>query len=172
MPIGAEPGDWNILVLISDAGFASKMYSAAELTAAGLPTTFKVVSSWDQTAPVFHNLTVAPSSVNVANGAQTITVSTDLTDNRSGVARFDFYATSPGGHRVGCSATAPASGGTTLSGTWSCTLTVPADAEAGSWLITVRATDNAFNYQTYGPQDGDGTIAFPAGYPTTITVTR
>lgn len=172
IPIGADPGDWTILVLVSDAGFASKMYGTAELAAASLPTSFKVVSIWDQTAPIFQGLTVSPSSVNVANGAQTITVSANLTDNRSGVARFDFFATSPGGQRVACSATAPETGGSTLSGTWKCTLTVPANAEAGSWLITVRATDNAFNYQTYGPQDGDGTIAFPTGYPTTITVTR
>jgi hypothetical protein len=172
IPIGAEPGDWNLIVLVSDVGSAAKMYGGAELAAASLPTSFKVISTWDQTAPAFQSLTVSPSTVNVANGAQTITVSANLTDNRSGIARFDFIATSPGGQRVGCSSTAPESGGSTLSGTWKCTLTIPATAEAGSWLITVRATDNAFNYQTYGPQDGDGTIAFPTGYPTTITVTR
>jgi uncharacterized protein YjdB len=172
IPIGAEPGNWNLLVLVSDAGYASKMYGSAELTPGSMPGSFNVVSNWDQTAPVFTKLTVTPSSVNVASGAQTITVSADLTDNRSGVAQFDFYATSPSGQRVGCGASAPTSG-TNLSGTWTCTLTVPADAEAGSWLITVRATDQAFNYQTYGPQpDGKTNIAFPSGYPTTITVTR
>jgi uncharacterized protein YjdB len=171
IPVGAEPGNWNLVVLISDAGYASKMYGSPELTAASLPTSFNVVSTWDQTYPVFKSLTVSPTSVNVATGAQTITVSADLTDDRSGIARFDFFATSPSGQRVACSSSTPATGGN-MSGTWTCSVTIPADAEAGTWLITVRATDNAFNYQTYGPQDGDGTVPFPSGYPTTITVTR
>jgi hypothetical protein len=173
VPIGAEPGNWGLIVLISDVGYASRMYGSAELTAASLPASFNVVSTWDQQAPSFKSLTVAPTSVNVANGAQTITVSAGLTDDRSGIAQFDFYATSPSGQQVGCSSSAPTSGGTTLDGTWNCTFAVPADAEAGTWRITVRATDQAFNYQTYGPQsDGKTNIAFPAGYPTTITVTR
>lgn len=171
IPVGAEPGDWKLLVLISDAGFASQTYTTTELGAASLPTSFNVVSTWDQTFPVFHSLSLTPASVNVANGAQTITVSAALTDDRSGIARFDFVATSPSGRQVGCSSSVPATGDV-LSGTWSCTVSIPADAEAGTWLITVRATDRAFNYQTYGPQAGGGTIAFPAGYPTTITVTR
>lgn len=171
IPIGAEPGDWKLLVLVSDAGYASQAYSSAELTAAGLPTSFNVVSNWDQSVPVFRSLTVTPTTVNVASGAQTVTVSASLTDNRSGVATFDFVATAASGRQLGCSASAPASGDM-LNGTWSCTFTVPADADSGSWAITVRATDRAFNYQTYGPQSGGGTVAFPAGYPTTITVTR
>ena len=171
IPVGAEPGDWKVLVLVSDAGYASQAYSTAELTAAGMPTSFHVVSTWDQSAPVFRSLTVTPASVNVASGAQTITVSASLNDDRSGVATFDFVATSATGRQLGCSTNAPATGDM-LNGTWSCTFTVPTDAEAGSWAITVRATDRAFNYQTYGPQSGGGTIAFPSGYPTTITVTR
>lgn len=171
IPVGAEPGDWKLLVLISDAGFASQTYTTTELGALGLPTTFNVVSTWDQTYPVFKSLALSPASVSVAGGAQTVTVSANLTDDRSGIARFDFVATSPSGRQVGCSASAPSTG-TDLSGIWTCTVTIPSDAEAGSWLITVRATDRAFNYQTYGPQAGGGTIAFPAGYPTAITVTR
>jgi hypothetical protein len=172
VPIGAEPGDWNLVVLISDAGYASKMYGSADLTGAGLPGSFNVVSTWDQKAPVFNSLTVTPTSVNVASGAQTVTVSANLTDDRSGIAQFEFYVTPPSGQPVGCSAAAPSTG-TTVNGTWTCTFNVPADAEAGTWRITVRATDQAFNYQTYGPQpDGKTNIAFPQGFPTTITVTR
>jgi trimeric autotransporter adhesin len=171
IPIGAEPGDWKLLLLVSDAGFASRTYSTAELTAAALPATFNVVSNWDQAYPVFHSLTLTPATVNVANGAQTVTVSANLTDDRSGIARFDFLATSPSGRQVGCSAGAPSSGDM-LNGTWTCAVSIPADAEAGTWNITVRATDRSFNYQTYGPQPNGGTIAFPAGYPTAITVTR
>ena len=171
IPIGAEPGDWSLVTLVSDAGYSSKMYGSADLTAAGMPGSFNVVSTWDQTYPVFHGLTLSQTSVNLANGAQTITVSANLTDDRSGIGQFDFHATSPSGQRVACSASTPSSGDI-LNGTWTCSVTIPADAEAGNWLITVRATDRAFNYQTYGPQDGDGTIPFPSGYPTTITVTR
>jgi hypothetical protein len=172
IPIGAEPGDWKLLLLVSDAGFAARTYATAELTAASLPASFNVVSTWDQTYPLFKSLTVAPTTVNVASGAQTVTVRANLTDDRSGIAQFDFLATSPSGRQVGCSATAPESGGTMLNGTWTCAVSIPADAEAGTWNITVRATDRAFNYQTYGPQPSGPPIAFPTGYPTTITVTR
>jgi uncharacterized protein YjdB len=171
IPIGAEPGNWSLIVLISDAGFSSKTYAAAELSAASLPTSFNVVSNWDQTAPVFHSLALSPSSVSVASGAQTVTVTANLTDERSGVGSFEFVATSQTGREAKCSASAPSSG-TMLNGTWSCTITIPADAEAGDWRIMVRATDRAFNYQTYGLQPNGSTIAFPAGYPTAITVTR
>lgn len=137
----------------------------------GAPATFKVVSNWDQTAPVFKSLTVTPTTVSVAGGAQTVTISANLSDDRSGISQFDFAATSSSGHQAFCSATAPASGDM-LNGTWTCTVTIPADAEVGNWNITVRATDRAFNYQTYGPQPNGGSIAFPTGYPTAITVTR
>jgi uncharacterized protein YjdB len=171
LPVGADPGTWKILVLVSDAGFSSKTYAAADLSAIPAPSTFAVTSSHDVKPPVFLSLT-APANVSVASGAQTVTVSANLTDNISGTASFDFVLTSPTGRQLGCSSNAPASG-TTLNGTWTCSFTMPADAEAGSWKITVRATDRAFQYQTYGPQpDGTTNIAFPAGYPTTITVTR
>lgn len=171
IPVGAEPGDWKILVLVSDAGYASRTYASADLSAASLPTTFKVLSNWDQTFPVFHSLTVTPTTVNVGSSAQTVTVSANLTDDRSGIGRFDFIATSPSGTQVGCSVTSPTTGDI-LNGTWTCSFSIPAGAEAGNWAITVRATDRAFNYQTYGPQQNDGNIPFPAGYPTTITVTH
>lgn len=172
IPIGAEPGDWKLIVLVSDAGYSSKTYATADLTAASLPTTFNVVSNWDQTYPVFHSLAVTPSSVNVAGGAQTVTVTANLTDDRSGIGSFEFKATSPSGQQsVSCSAGAPTSGDI-LNGNWSCTVTIPADAEVGTWKLTVRATDRAFNYQTYGLQPDGSTIAFPATYPSTITVTR
>lgn len=171
IPIGAEPGNWTLIVLVSDAGYSSRTYATAELSAGSMPTTFNVVSNWDQTYPVFHALTVTPSSVNLASGAQTVTVTANLTDDRSGIGSFDFTATSPSGKVVNCSASAPTSGDI-LNGTWSCNATFPADAEAGTWQITVRATDRAFNYQTYGLQPNGSTIAFPSGYPTSITVTR
>jgi len=171
LPVGADPGTWKILVLVSDAGFSSKTYATADLNAIPAPSTFSVTSSHDVKPPTFSSLS-APTSVSVATGAQTVTVSANLSDDISGVASFDFVLTSPTGRQVGCTANAPSSG-TIMSGTWTCSFTLPADAEAGTWKITVRATDRAFQYQTYGPQpDGTTNIAFPSGFPTTVTVTR
>ena len=166
IPKGAQPGDWGILVLVSDAAQNVSTYTATELAAASLPTKFAVVSNWDQTPPVIASLSVAPSTVDVSSTAKTVTVSAHLTDNLSGVARFDFAATSPNGTTVGCSAVAPASG-TDVDGTWTCTVTVAAQADPGAWNITVKATDRAFFSQTY-----DKNIGFPTGFPTTLTVTR
>jgi trimeric autotransporter adhesin len=166
IPFGAEPGDWGVLVLVSDGAQNVSTYTATELAAGGMPTKFAVVSNWDQTPPGFTSLSVAPGTVDVSASAQTITVTAQLTDNASGVARFDFSAKSPNGTTVGCSAVAPLTGNN-LNGSWSCTVTIPAQADPGAWAITVKATDRAFFSQTYG-----GSIAFPAGFPTTFTVTR
>lgn len=171
IPPGAEPGDWKLLVLVSDAAQNVSTYTDVELAAGGMPTKFAVVSNWDKTPPTFASLAVAAGTVDVSSSARTITVTAHLTDNLSGVARFDFSAKSPNGTSVGCSALAPASG-TDTDGNWSCTVTIAAQSDPGAWAISVKATDRAFFSQSYGQVPNGGTIPFPPGFPSTFTVTR
>jgi trimeric autotransporter adhesin len=167
IPAGANPGSWKLFLLVSDVGLSSATYGEAELTAANLPTSFTVVSPTpDAAAPVIQSLQLSPTAVNVSGGAQTITISAHLTDDVSGVSQFDFVGTSPSGQTVGCSDVTP-SGDTKLDGTWSCTVSIPATAEAGTWTIYVRATDRTLKFSFLPRTDG-----FPAGFPTSFTVTR
>lgn len=166
IPMGAEPGDWDILLLVSDAAQNVSTYNKTDLAAGGMASKFAVLSNWDQTPPAFASLTVTPGIVDVSTSSQSITVTAHLTDNLSGIARFDFAAASPNGTNVGCSATAPSTG-TTTDGNWSCTVVIAAQADPGAWAITVKATDRAFFSQTY-----DKNIGFPPGFPATFNVTR
>jgi len=168
IPAGADPGTWKLFILVSDVGLSSHTYSEADLTAAGLPTGFTVTSPTpDNAAPAIVSLQLSPASVNVSSGASTMTVTAQLTDDVSGIAQFDFVGTSPSGDKTVTCSDVTAAGQTKLSGTWSCTVTIPADAEAGTWTIYVRATDRTSKFSFLPRADG-----FPAGFASSFTVTR
>ena len=166
IPAGAEPGNWQLLILVTDVASNSRSYSAADLNAGGLPSTFAVVSTWDRIFPGFQSLSIAPATVNVSTGSKTIVVTATITDDVSGVASFEFVGTATNGQTVGCSAVTPSTG-TNLDGTWICTVTIPATAATGDWSISIKATDGAFNYRSY-----DRITGFPSGFPSIFTVTR
>ena len=168
IPAGADPGTWKLFILVSDVGLSAHTYSEADLTAAGLPTGFTVTSPTpDNAAPAIVSLQLSPASVNVSSGASTMTVTAQLTDDVSGIAQFDFVGTSPSGDKTVTCSDVTASGQTKLSGTWSCTVTIPADAESGTWTIYVRATDRTSKFSFLPRADG-----FPAGFASSFTVTR
>jgi hypothetical protein len=166
IPAGATPGDWKLFVQAFDAAFNRRAYGQAELTAAGFPTKFTVISPTpDTAAPTITALTISPSTVDVANGSATVHVTATITDDRSGVARYNVSATGPNGNTVSCGAGAPQSG-TSTNGTWSCDLVVPRYSVAGTWSVTVQAEDAAYNTRTHS-------AATPANasFPTSFTVT-
>jgi hypothetical protein len=145
--VGAPAGDWTFSIVTLDAALNTASLGAAELTAAGLPTKFTVVSSHpDTTPPALVQLNYMPTGVDVSAGPQTIAVAARLTDAGSGVARFDFSIVAPNGvSTVGCSAFAPNPPGTAADGTWQCGLTIPAGAQQGDWSIKAAAVDASFN---------------------------
>jgi hypothetical protein len=159
IPRGAQPGPWSIAIRAIDAAF-NTYYSTAGVTLS------VVDSAADTTPPAFAGLTVSPTTVDLATGAQTVTATAHLTDAGSGVASFLFRATAPDNTVAQCVANNPASG-TAADGTWSCQLTIPPGVATGDWLITVQATDAALNHTVLG----NGGSAMPAGFPTKITVT-
>jgi hypothetical protein len=69
-----------------------------------------------------------------------------LTDAKSGVAQATCSLQAPDSEQtVGCGSAAPASG-TRNNGTFSCVLTVPRYADAGTWVPTVFAVDLVGNF--------------------------
>jgi uncharacterized protein YjdB len=166
VPKGASPGDWKLFVVAIDSASNQQALNDTDLAAAGFTSKFTVTSATpDRTPPTFTSLTASPTSVDVRTGSKTVTGTAHLTDDNSGVARFDFVLVAPDSSTVSCTATAPTTG-TVNDGDWSCTLTIPAGSISGDWAVAARATDNATYWREYTPATG-----YPAGFSAKVTVT-
>lgn len=114
--------------------------SATSGTQSGTAT----VTVVDTKGPELTGLLISPDTVNVRTAPATVTFSAKLTDP-SGIARFDVTATSPKGTALQCRSTAPvtaaAATSASPSGTYSCSITIPAGAEAGQWSLLIGALD-------------------------------
>ena len=121
-------------------------------------------------SPIVTSFGVAPTSVDVRGGPQSVIVSGVASDGSgTGISSVAVTAT---GHTLSsahpdptatCSATGAGIG---ANGAWSCTLTIPRGAAAGLWPITsVVVTDNASHVTTYNA--GDIAAAFNAKFTVT-----
>jgi hypothetical protein len=139
----------------------------------------------DVTAPVLQSLQVsldvlprsyAPSvSVDVGSGARALQLGFQATDDLSGLGGFQpfdaffAYLTGPSGQQqqfsyINCTLAI----GTNLNGFWECPITMPAQAESGTWRVTfLRAPDRAGNGGWSGRSDyrdnGAGQLCNPSG---------
>lgn len=154
IPTGSAPGDWTISIVALDAALNRRSLTSADLAAAATQSTLSVASSTQDVTPpaVVGGLNGIPPQVDVTSAPVSLTVSAQLTDAQSGVARFDVGLRAPDGKTsVSCSANAPTSG-TPADGIWQCTLTIPKGAQPGNWSIAIRAIDAAFNtYASISP---------------------
>jgi hypothetical protein len=117
----------------------------------------------DTTAPALAAFSFTPTAINTTAAAQTVTCTMTLTDALSGVASATCSFTSPDLlHQQSCTAAAPTSG-TPQNGTWSCVVTFPRYAPAGTWTAGVLATDAVGNLASIDPAD--------QGLPSLVTVT-
>jgi trimeric autotransporter adhesin len=140
-------------VTITATNPASNMSGSATVTVASA------------TSPIITALSVAPASVDVRGGAQTVTVSGTVSDG-SGTG-ISSVAVTASGHTLstahpdptaGCTATGAGIG---ANGAWSCTFTLPRGAAAGPWpIVSAVVTDNASHVTTYSA--GDIAAAFSA----------
>lgn len=92
-----------------------------------------VVNDPDDEAPLVGDVAITPSSVDVTDGAQTVTVTVALTDE-SGVIPSTVYAAPPRGSRQPSVLMSLVSG-TRTSGTWSASVSIPKDATEGYWSV-------------------------------------
>ena len=118
----------------------------------------------DVTPPSLVNISVSPPSVNVATGPAPVTVTTQLTDDLSGVQQWLVQFNSPSSTQfVQVFGTTGLIAGTTSNGTFQGTSQVPQFAEAGVWRATgLSITDNAGN--------NTGVNLNTAGFPLSFTV--
>lgn len=143
VPRYAIAGTWTASVTATDA-----VGNTAPLdpSTSGFPSILTVTSDPDTIAPALGTFSLVPGSVNVSTASQNVTCNMALTDAKSGVASALCQLTAPDSDQaVGCGSTTPASG-TRNNGTFSCTLTVPRYADAGTWTPSVFATDLVGNF--------------------------
>jgi hypothetical protein len=87
-------------------------------------------------APVLRDFTFTPTTVSgTATAAQSTTVSVDVADAGSGISSIEVTFTAPSGATRTCSTSFP-SAGSRAAGTFSCSLSIPAGGETGSWHVT------------------------------------
>ncbi|MGZ4791129.1 MAG: DUF7743 domain-containing protein [Ilumatobacteraceae bacterium] len=120
------------------------------------------VTGWyarsDTTAPLLESLTIAPSSIDTSNGAQTVTVTIHVTDDLAGVAAGDpngfadfvFFGPGPGHQQVDAifRNTARVSG-TSLDGVYTTTMTLPALSVRGTWAVVDAAIVDSVGNRLY-----------------------
>lgn len=142
VPRYSPSGTWTASVSATDY-----VGNTAQLNPAlgGFPTSLTVTSDPDTVAPALTNFTLMPTTVNVSAASQNVTCNMTLTDAKSGVVASICQLAAPDSDQVAaCSATSPSSG-TPANGTWSCTLTIPRYADAGTWIPFGFAIDAAGN---------------------------
>jgi hypothetical protein len=99
--------------------------------------------------PALRNFGFIPISVSgTATTAQSTTVSVEAADKGSGISSIQVTFTAPSGATRSCSSTYP-SAGSYASGTFSCSLTIPAGSPTGDWhatsLTIVGTTTRTYN---------------------------
>src|SRR5664279_2349285 len=99
-----------------------------------LLTPVALFAQTDTTPPVLTGVSIDPNPIDVTNGAQTLIVTTTVTDDLSGTQQVFVALQSPttGQYLYGYSGIV---GGTNLDGVWQANINVPQFSEAGDWTI-------------------------------------
>ncbi|HEX4824430.1 MAG TPA: hypothetical protein VFV19_08960 [Candidatus Polarisedimenticolaceae bacterium] len=145
VPRYSPSGVWTASVTPIDAVGNSASINPAM---SGFSSMLTVTSDPDTVAPALSTFTLMPATVTVSGSSQTTTCNMGLTDAKSGVNIAQCQLAAPNSSQtVSCVSVAPSSGSRN-SGTFSCTLTIPRYADAGSWTPSVLAIDMAGNVPT------------------------
>jgi hypothetical protein len=121
----------------------------ASLIGGGLPTLY--AQTEDVTPPHLVNFSFSPTSVDVANGAQTVTVTVRITDELSGFGSGSVSFVSPsGGQYRGTSIQASnLVDGNIHDGTYRADIVFPQFSEAGTWRVYAFYMWDRVGNQTY-----------------------
>ena len=122
----------------------------------------------DTTPPVLVGVVpISPNSVDVSTGAKSVTVTTHVTDDLSGVSSVCQVFTSPSGNQHTLTSCSSRVSGTALDGIYSASIQIPRYVEAGVWnLDQFSAFDNAGNRLFYSTSNLQA-----LGFPTALLVT-
>src|SRR5664279_6541098 len=131
-----------------------------------LLTPVALFAQTDTTPPVLTGVSIDPNPIDVTNGAQTLTVTTTVTDDLSGTQQVFVALQSPSTGQYLYSSYSSLVSGTNLNGIWQTYLTMPQYSEAGDWTIQyIQLTDNATNNQFLYTSDLQN-----LGFQTTVNV--
>ena len=153
LPQFSEPGTWKVSeVFLRDAVANGVTYTTQQLAALGFGSTFVNTGQQDTTAPVLRSFRIDTPSVDTTNGPATVGATLTAQDDLSGVSVRGWTVSNPsqtvflGG---GCQLVA----GTSLDGTYRCTVNLPQFSEPGTWKVSeVFLRDAVANGVTYTTQ--------------------
>lgn len=148
-PRYAQSGAWTASVTATDA-VGNGVFPIDPLLQ-GFPSTLTVTSTPDLIAPALGAFSLSPGAVTVSTTAQSVTCNMPLTDALSGVAFAACQLSAPDSDQIAtCSSAAPSSG-TRNSGVFSCVLSIPHFADAGTWTSAVTVFDQVGNVASLTP---------------------
>jgi hypothetical protein len=143
-PRYSQSGVWTATVTAADAVGNSGL-GPIDPSTLGLPSMLTVTSSPDVIAPALGTFSLSTGAVNVSTTAQNVTCTMPLTDALSGVNFASCQLSAPDSDQIAsCGAVAPSSG-TRNAGTFSCALSIPHFADAGTWTSQIFAIDQVGN---------------------------
>ena len=155
----AAAGTWSLdYVQLSDRAGNSREVAGSALLAGGARTRVKVVNpNQDVAAPAISAISIAPDSINLATGADTVvTVTVTASDPGAGVQSVTLaFRGETGNSEEHCFANDYALPSTTPTNqvTWSCRIAFPRASAAGTYRISGVATlDRIGNERHYTPE--------------------
>ena len=148
-PRYSQSGVWTASVMASDAvGNGAFPIDPSDL---GFSSMLTVTSAPDLIAPALGAFSLSTGAVNVSTTAQNVTCTMPLTDALSGVAFASCQLSAPDSDQIATCGAATPSSGTRNAGTFSCVLSIPHFADAGTWTTQVFAVDLVGNVATLNP---------------------
>jgi hypothetical protein len=142
-PRYSPSGVWTAIVSAQDA--VGNGTFPIDPSLQGLPSMLTVVSNPDSIAPALGAFTLVPNAVTVSAAAQNVTCNMPLTDALSGVAFASCQLSAPDSDQIASCGSAAPSSGTRNNGVFSCILSIPRYADAGTWTSQVFAIDQVGN---------------------------
>ena len=149
-PRYSQSGVWTVIVSAPDAAGNN---ASIDPSLDGFPSDLTITSDPDIVAPALTLFSLSPTAVTVSVTAQNVTCNMTMTDVKSGVAFASCQLTAPvisSEQTASCAAAAPTSG-TRNNGLFSCVLSIPRFADAGTWASSVVAIDQAGNFASLTP---------------------
>lgn len=164
LPAHSSSGTWTVAsAFAADGAGNSVTLDTQRITAAGFPTTFRVVSVVDNTPPKLDAISFAPLMIDTTLGPADVTVKLKATDDLSGVRLFEMSFRSPSGTDAR-TVRFDLSPGTAVAA--SKALTFPRFSESGTWTAgAVFLADAAGNTLVL-----DGEALAARGFTDTLTV--
>lgn len=159
VPAHRAAGTWLVSeVKLYDVADGETVYAGAGNPAlpAGSSPSITLVNQGpaDLLPPEVISGTITPDPVNVTPGAQTVTVTVAATDDRMVDAIYMNIASAGGNFNSGLYLSSPdLISGTTQSGIWRQTFTIPAYSSPGTWTVTYEIGDKSGRYRYYGEDD-------------------